>query len=582
MFNRRQILAALTTTGIGTATFHRALVSLANNENEINTETIKQAEWITGLELSEEDRESLVGELKQANQQMAGLRKLKLDHTVAPATHFQTLNRPRQLKVVLRNAEPREWSFGKLPESDSAIAFLPVHELAAHIRGGNLTSTRLTTIYLERLKKYGPMLRCVVNLTEDLALQQAAKADREIAAGNYRGPLHGIPWGAKDLIAVDGYPTTWGIPVHETRVLNDTATVARRLEAAGAVLVAKLSLGAIAMGDKWFNGTTRSPWNPRKGSSGSSAGSASATVAGLVGFSLGSETLGSILSPCTRCGATGLRPTFGRVSRHGCMPLSWSMDKIGPICRSVEDCALVFDAIHGADGQDATAGSFPFEWPTARSIPNLKIGITKSRRKIDERKDLEPLIKLGCELVEVELPSEIPMWAMTKIIDIEGAAVFDTLLRQGETEGWNSWTRSFQAAQYISAIDYLRFQRARTQLMHQFEGFMESVDLLFNCDDLVHTNFTGHPSVVLPRAYRGRDTKTPVASVFTGRLNEDSTVLAVAAAYQNLVDAHLEHPALDPWLAKFDGGELDKKAKPPKKAEGQDQPESDKSDGDLS
>lgn len=567
MLDRRQMLAALTTAGIGTGVLHRAITSLALSQNEITADVIKQAEWITGLELAEEDREQLVGNLKQQNNQLKSLRSLPLDHSIAPATYFQTLNRDNQLPVVTRNAEPTDWSAGPLPESEDKIAFLPVTELAVYLRSGQLTSTRLTKIYLKRLKKYGPMLRCVVNLTEELALKQAAKADAEIAAGIYRGPLHGIPWGAKDLVAVDGYPTTWGIPVHEQQILKDTATVARRLEAAGAVLVAKLSLGAIAMGDKWYKGRTRSPWNAKVGSSGSSAGSASATVAGLVGFSLGSETLGSILSPCTRCGASGLRPTYGRVSRHGCMPLSWTMDKIGPICRSVEDCALVFDAIHGADGRDATAANFAFEWPHQTNLVGLKVGIVPGRRSVDERTDLEPLRKMGCEFVEIELPRDIPMWAMTKIIDVEGAAVFDELLRAGKTEGWNSWTRSFQGAQFVSAIDYLRFQRARTLLMHQFEKAIEQVDILFNCNDLVHTNFTGHPSVVLPRAYRGNEVKSPVAAVFTGHLNQDATVLSVAAAYQSDVDAHLQHPPLEDWLTKFEAGELDEKRSDPKPAD---------------
>lgn len=569
MLDRRQMLAALTTAGIGTSTLHRAIVSLASSQNELTSEVIKQAEWITGIELDDEDRERLVGSLKQQNEQMDVLRQHELDHTVAPATLFQTLNRSNQVADIKRNAEPANWSTDKIPDSDEEIAFLPVTKLAALIRAGQLTSTRLTKIYLERLKKYGPMLRCVVNLTEDLALHQAAEADKEIAAGKYRGPLHGIPWGAKDLIAVDGYPTTWGIPVHEFRVLEDTATVARRLEEAGAVLVAKLSLGAIAMGDLWFRGRTRSPWNAKIGSSGSSAGSASATVAGLVGFSLGSETLGSIISPCTRCGASGLRPTYGRVSRHGCMPLSWTMDKIGPICRSVEDCALVFDAIHGFDGLDATAGNFDFEWPQATNFSGLRVGVTKGRQSIVDRKDLGPLRELGCELVEVSLPRDVPLWSLTKIIDVEAAAVFDKLLREGKTEGWNSWTRSFQAAQFVSAIDYLRIQRARTDLMHQFEKLMERIDILFNCNDLVHTNLTGHPSVVLPRTYRGEEVKRPVAAVFTGGLNQDAKVLSVAAAYQRQVDAHLKHPPLDEWLEKFEAGELDEK-KPDSEGESDD------------
>ena len=246
-----------------------------------------------------------------------------------------------------------------------------------------------------------------MTLTEEVALKQAAKADHEIASGRYRGPLHGIPWGAKDLIAYPGYPTTWGATPFKNRVIDVTASVAARLEEAGAVLLAKLTLGALAMGDQWFGGRTRSPWNPRVGSSGSSAGSASAAAAGLVGFAIGSETLGSIVSPCRACGASGLRPTFGRVSRHGCMTLSWSMDKLGPITRSVEDCALVFDAIHGADGLDWAAVDQPFDWPPKVDFSSLKVGYIEERnRPADEREELKVLRKLGFELVPMTLPEE--------------------------------------------------------------------------------------------------------------------------------------------------------------------------------
>ena len=343
-----------------------------------------------------------------------------------------------------------------------------------------------------------------------LALKQARRADEEMDAGRYRGPLHGIPWGAKDLIAIPGYPTTWGIPYLRERVLEHTATVAERLEQAGAVLVAKLSLGALAQGDRWFEGMTRSPWNPKIGSSGSSAGSASATVGGLVAFSLGSETLGSILSPSIRCGASSLRPTFGRVSRDGCMPLSWSLDKIGPICRSVEDCALVFDAIHGADGRDPTAGNYPFEWPTRQNLRGMKIGYSKGRQSTDEREDLRILKDLGCELVELSLPNSIPLRALTTIISVEAASVFDQWLREGHTEGWNTWDEDFRAAQYVSAVDYVRIQRARNLVMREFGEMMSQVDALVNMNDLVHTNLTGHPSVVMPVGYRERNgTRSP-------------------------------------------------------------------------
>ena len=274
------------------------------------------------------------------------------------------------------------------------------------IRSRQLSSTELTRLYLDRLKRFDPLLKCVVTLTENLALKQAAEADREIASGRYRGPLHGIPWGAKDLISYPGYPTTWGATPYKARVIEGKATVAARLEEAGAVLVAKMSLGALAQGDLWFGGRTRSPWDPRTGSSGSSAGSASAAAAGLVGFAIGSETLGSIVSPCRACGATGLRPTFGRVSRHGCMTLAWTMDKLGPITRSVEDCALVFDAIHGADGLDFAAVDQPFEWPPRRDLENVKVGyIEQPGRSSEERPEVKVLRKLGFELVPITLPT---------------------------------------------------------------------------------------------------------------------------------------------------------------------------------
>ena len=281
---------------------------------------------------------------------------------------------PGAIAARRSHVEPIETAAGKRPSSDDALAFLPLTELAALVRTRQVTARELAELYLARLKRYDPALHCVVNLTEELAMKQAEAADREIAAGRYRGALHGIPWGAKDLIAYPGYPTTWGAIPFKTQTIDTKATVAARLDAAGAVLAAKLSLGALAMGDRWFEVMTRNPWNKAQGSSGSSAGSAAAVAAGLVGFAIGSETLGSIVSPCRRCGATGLRPTFGRVSRHGCMTLAWSMDKLGPIARSVEDCALVFGAIHGADGYDASAVDRPFNWPSCRETKSFTVG----------------------------------------------------------------------------------------------------------------------------------------------------------------------------------------------------------------
>lgn len=558
MLHRRQLLTTLTACGVFSPVFHRALIAQNPDETSIDVNSIKQAEWISGIELTDEQRSEILQKVRQNDAANRQLREVELPPDVGPALHFQTLSNKHKLDTVARNSTTVESLVIQLPSSDEEIAFLPVHQLSWLVRTGKLTSQRLAEIYLARLRKYGPMLRCVVTLTEELAIRQAQRADEEIARGMYRGHLHGIPWGAKDLIDVPGYPTTWGIPQNKDRVKDSTATVARRLEEAGAVLIAKLSLGALAMGDQWFSGKTRNPWNPMRGSSGSSAGSAASTVAGLVGFSLGTETLGSILSPCTRCGATGFRPTFGRVSRAGCMPLSWSMDKIGPICRCVEDCALVFDSIHGGDGIDATANNYPFDWPNPTSMQGLKVGYRKTNKPLDKRTELTTLKDMGCELVELELPADIPLRALTAIIDIEGASVFDHMLRDGDTEGWNQWPEIFRAANQISAVDYVRFQRARTRLMHEFEAAIADVDVLVNMRDLVHTNLTGHPSVVMPVGYRKADngSATPLTVVMTGHLNDDDRLLAIAHAFQRTQDAQLAHPKLDEWLIKFDAGEL--------------------------
>lgn len=567
MIHRRQLLTLIAGTGVGTPVFHRALAGLLQEDESATTiqvtpEMVKTAEWISDTDFSEEERKSIA---KSVNRSLSDWRKLRaqnLDFADLPAIHFQPLSGvPDQSFPVDRSVRPRETATVELPSSAEDIAFLPVSELATLVRRKQISSVELTKIYLDRLEKYNPLLNCVVTMTGDLALQQARKADQEIAAGRYRGPLHGIPWGAKDLIAVPGYPTTWGIPQFEKRELPYMATVARRLEEAGAVLVAKLSLGAIAMGDRWFGGMTRSPWNYKLGSSGSSAGSASATVAGLVGFSLGSETLGSIVSPSRRCGATGHRPTFGRVSRAGCMPLSWSMDKLGPITRSVEDCALIFAAIHGHDGIDPTAHSWPFEWPKPRNFHGVKVGYTPRRSRASEsddpsketesRADLEVLRQLGCELVEVDLPEEQTQWVLANTIDVEAASVFDEMLRAGETEGWNTWPATFREAQFISAIDYFRIQRRRRQLQFKFEELMNRVDFLVNCNDLLITNLTGHPCVTFPVGYReSNGFKIPTSTLITGALNDDDRLLALSEAFQQKVTAHLERPPLDALMQR--------------------------------
>ena len=404
---RRHLLKVLGGLGIGSAVFHRTLASAAEKAVAVTPDMVRQAEWIAGLELADDDRATVAAGLTRLLQDFATMRSVKLLNSVAPALAFQPAPWLPPSKEGRGKVEPISGAAPKKPDAADDLAFLPVTSLAALLRNRHVSSVELTKLYLERLKKYDATLHCVITLTDALALKQAQQADREIAAGRYRGPLHGIPWGAKDLIAYPGYKTTWGAAPFKEQTIDVKATVARRLEEAGAVLVAKLTLGALAMGDQWFGGMTRNPWDPNQGSSGSSAGSASATAAGLVGFALGSETLGSIVSPSRVCGTTGLRPTFGRVSRHGCMTLSWSMDKIGPIARSVEDCACVFGAIHGFDGLDASAVDRPFSWPCPRDLRTLQVGYFEGGTPADKRDDLRVLRDLGVKLVPLKMPRQV-------------------------------------------------------------------------------------------------------------------------------------------------------------------------------
>jgi Asp-tRNA(Asn)/Glu-tRNA(Gln) amidotransferase A subunit family amidase len=504
------------------------------------------------IQFTDKERESAAKEVKGALESFQALRKVPLAHDVPPALSFNPAPGVLPARDVKRNrARLDESPASKRPGSDEELAFLPVSRLAGLVRTGQVKSIELTRLYLNRLKRFDPILRCVVTLTEDLALRQAARADAEIAAGKYRGPLHGIPWGAKDLIAYPGYPTTWGAPQFKGRIIDEKATVAARLDEAGAVLVAKLSLGALAMGDQWYGGKTRSPWDPRRGSSGSSAGSASAVAAGLVGFAIGSETLGSIVSPCRACGASGLRPTFGRVSRHGCMALAWSMDKIGPIARSVEDCALVFDAIHGFDGLDATAIDQPFAWPPSLELGRLKVGyIRKSDQSLEDREELRILRGLGFELVPIELPTDLPAEAIVIMLTAESAAAFDEITRNHVTEGLNRWPDSFREGQFIPAVEYLRAARVRTQLMRAMARVMERVDLYVGSGpDLVITNLTGHPCAVFPGNFHDVNGRPGPRSIsLTGRLYDESTLLAVAHAYQQATGHHLQRPPMERFL----------------------------------
>jgi Asp-tRNA(Asn)/Glu-tRNA(Gln) amidotransferase A subunit family amidase len=555
---RRQLMKTVAAVGVGTAVFQRALVAQAQQQPQsgVTAEMIKQAEWISGITLSDEDRQRLAQGLGQTIRSFEQLRGIKLANGVVPAVNFHPApwqkpngNEPRG------SVEPTIREPPKKPDSADDVAFLPLTALAGLVRTKQVSSVELTKLYLERLHKYNPALNCVVSFTDELALRQAEAADREIAAGRYRGPLHGIPWGAKDLIAYPGYKTTWGAAPFKNQTIDVKATVAQKIDEAGAVLVAKTTLGALAQGDQWFGGRTNSPWNKGQGSSGSSAGSACTTAAGLVGFAIGTETRGSIISPCTRCHVTGLRPTFGRVSRFGCMALAWTMDKLGPIARTVEDCALVFGAIHGFDGRDPCAIDHPFNWPDKRDLKTLKVGYFEpvpagerggrgGRGGAGATSDdtLKVLQEIGVQLVPIKLPNKYPVNALNFILSVEAGTAFDDLTRQGVTEGLNAWVGTFRSAQFVPAVEYLRANRVRTLMMQEMEQLMGQVDMYVGGNDLALTNLTGHPTVVIPNGFNGEQ---PMSVTFTGQLYGETEILAIAKAFQDATKHHLKRPDME-------------------------------------
>ena len=548
--SRRALLATAAAVGVGGAAFHRAAAAAALQPKggAVTAEMVQGAEWVAGVTLTDAERKAVAAALTRTLQSMAALHKLDITNAVPPPLHFDPAPWEPPAKAGRGAVELAPAKDAPKPATDDDLAFAPLHALAELVRTKKVTSTELTKLYLARLKKYDPALLCVVTLTEELALKQAAEADKEIAAGKYRGPLHGIPWAAKDLIAYPGYPTTWGAAHFKEQEFKEKATVAARLDAAGAVLACKTTLGALAWGDVWFGGTTRNPWNVKQGSSGSSAGTASGVAAGLVGFGLGSETLGSIVSPSSRCGVTGLRPTFGRVSRSGCMALAWSLDKVGPMCRSAEDCALVFGAIHGFDGKDAAARDRPFDWPAKVNLKELRIGFVEGTLPAADTKVLE---ELGVKLVPIVLPQRNASRIVGIILDVESAAAFDDITRAGVTDGIGMWGPTFRRGRFVSAVDYLAAQRARTLLMQEMKAVMGTVDLYAGGNDLQITNLTGHPTVCLPNGFRKDG--TPTALTFTGQLFGEGTLLAVAKAYQDATGHHRKRPPQATWVAEAKG-----------------------------
>jgi len=445
------------------------------------------------------------------------------------------------------------------PVHEADLAFMSIPELASLIHSGRVTCVELTTFFLERLRRFDPELHCVVTLTGEHALERARQMDAELAQGKDRGILHGIPFGAKDLFAFPGYPTTWGAMPYKDQELGITAGVISRLEEAGAILVAKTTLGALAMGDVWFADTTRNPWNLEEGSSGSSAGSASATAAGLLPFAIGTETWGSIVSPSTRCGTTGLRPTFGRITRVGAMALSWTMDKVGPICRSAADCAIVFDALRGADPADRTTTDAGFTYSGPADLSGLRIGYFK--RAFEEEykvsgfdlQTLKVLEKLGAELVPFDPGDDsIPVSALSIILEAESAAAFDELTRSGRdtllvSQHRYAWPNLFRTARYITAVEYIQANRIRYDLLEQLHHALESFDAVVvpsfaGGNQLLATNLTGHPVVVVPNGFK--DSGSPTSITFLGNLYDEGTILSVAAAYQQATTFHRKRPPL--------------------------------------
>jgi Asp-tRNA(Asn)/Glu-tRNA(Gln) amidotransferase A subunit family amidase len=618
ILDRRGFLAGVSRAGVGSALLPGVLYTLAAQAQDatkpaepfkVTLEMLDQAAALAGVPLTAEQKKMMLEALEGQREGYDAIRKLNLPNSVAPAFIFDPLPPGAVVNTTRKGPRWSEPAVVSLPANIEELAFAPVRDLAELVRTQKVTSLALTQMYLARLKRYDPKLHFVISLTEERALAQAKAADAEIAAGRYRGLLHGIPWGAKDLLAVKGYPTTWGAGGFEKQHFEEDATVVQRLDAAGAVLVAKFTLGALAMGDKWFGGRTRNPWNTNQGSSGSSAGSASAVAAGCVAFAIGSETLGSISSPSTRCGDTGLRPTFGFVPRTGAMALSWTMDKLGPICRSVEDCAIVLNSIYGPDGHDLAAREAAFNWDAQLDWKTLRIGYFKSdfeviepfkpreakpgetaeekkhretrnaeraaayaRRKYDQGFDLTAIEKLkgmGVQLIPVELP-KLPYGSMTPLLEAEAAAAFDDLTISGRDsllteQGQEDWPNTFRIVRFYPAVEYIQANRARTLAILELSKIFEQVDVIVapsSGEQLVATNLTGHPAVILPNGLRGADAPkppkiddgnnddiggpgTPVSITFLGGHYQDAKLCAFARAYQEATGFHKLHPKLD-------------------------------------
>ena len=527
------------------------LAAIASQGGKVTIEDIKAAEKLAGITLTEEQRKGVLGAFSPGHDALQKLRAKGLSNDVSPAFSFVPQGKkPRAgYKTDVKVTAPKNFT---KPSKEEDIAFLTLTELGFLIKSKQLSPIELTEIYLKRLKEFGPKLFCIITLTEDLARFQAKVAHEEIQKGKYRGPLHGIPYGIKDLFAVKDYVTTWGAEPFRDQSLSYNSTVFEKLTAAGAICVAKTSVGALAYGDRWFGGLTLNPWNPKQGSSGSSAGSASGVAAGLFAFGIGTETLGSIISPSQRCRVTGLRPTFGRTSRFGAMALSWTMDKVGPLCRCAEDCALILAAIHGSDGKDLMAVDYPFTYRSSVDLSKLKIGVMASQGfdEDDVAKEIGPvgplLQGLGAKLTGLKFSP--PIDGSDEVLSIEAAAAFDEITRDGrvDTMKGSLWPPIFRAAELHSGVDYIQAMRARSLVMKKFEEELADFDIVViperAGDVLVTTNLTGHPQVFIPMGVN--DQGRPIGVSLIGRLYGEGVILSVANMIQRATSVYRTRPDL--------------------------------------
>ena len=590
--NRRRFLAYCAGAGLSATVLPGLLWAQMQQQGAqaITEEMVAGALAVAGLKFSEEDQKAMV---QAANRSLANyeeLRNLHIPNDVAPPFYFSPITPGMK---VNRTREPLRFSAlaVKRPANLEDVAFWPITHLAHLLKTRQVTSLELTEMYLARLHKYNPTLLCVVTFLDDAARAQARQADAEIAAGRYKGPLHGIPWGAKDIIAVKGYKTTWGSAAYEDQVIDEDASVVEMLRDAGAVLLAKLATGELAQGDRWFGGMTRNPWNTEEGSSGSSAGPASATVGGLVGFGIGSETSGSILSPSARCGATGLRPTFGRVSRYGVMALSWTQDRLGPLCRYAEDCAVVMSAIAKPDDRDLSVSEIPFNYNAHLDLKKLRIGYLDGA--FDETRD--PVLKKNDEkaMAQVEslggklIPVKVPEWTIdVSSIGVESAVFFDDLIRSNGDKRMTNPGRAagFRSSRVVPAVEYLQSQRARSMMMAKLAEATADVDVYLVPVNMGGGGGAGRGRGGAPtdgggrgagggggrggnaqrRSIAGRhfnmatlacypalnvvngftETGTPTSITFYARPFGEAELLALGKAYQDATGFHLKHPAV--------------------------------------